>query len=521
MTAEQAEHDVADITELHILASQRLPEGATAQDAGAPQGPGREGHRLDPEDWDGFARAFHELADRCLARMRDARDLPWRPRPEGFAQAVALHDVEAPQDVSALFGEMTDTIMPTAVGSTHPRFFGWVNGSGLPQAAAAELVAAAMNSNCGGRDHGATDVERAVLRWMGDVAGMASDSFGILTTGTSQATIVALAAARTRLWGPDVRRRGVAAYPPVSVYVAEGGHSCVGKALEILGHGSDALRRVPLAGEHGRDGMDVAALERMIAADRAAGLAPLAVVGTAGSVNLGFYDPLDRLADLCAREDTWLHVDGAFGFWTLLADAPWRDLPAGIGRADSVATDFHKWMAVPYDCGACLIADGALQRETFSSRPEYLAPQEAGLGGGAVWFCDYGPELSRSFRALKVWATIKACGTARLGATVSDNCRQAAYMGELAAASPWLEPAAPVVSNVCCMFPRHGAAAAVAARLQLAGEAVFSTTMVDTPDGPREAIRAALVNHRTTRADIEHAVAAVEAEVEEAGRQAA
>ena len=474
---------------------------------------GTEGHRLDPEDWDEFSRAFHDLADRCLARMRNARDLPWRPRPEGFADAVALRDVEAPADVTALFEAMTDTIMPAATGNTHPRFFGWVHGTGLPQAAAAELVAAAMNANCGGRDHGATDVERAVIDWMTRTAGMGDDAFGILTTGTSQATIIALAAARTRLFGADVRRRGVAAFAPVAVYVAEGGHSCVGKALEILGHGSDALRHVPLAGT----GMDVGRLEAMIAEDRRAGLAPLAVVGTAGSVNLGFFDPFDALADLCAREGVWLHVDGAFGFWTLLADAPWSALPGGIGRADSVATDFHKWMAVPYDCGACLLADRALQRATFSSRPEYLAPQEAGLGGGDLWFCDYGPDLSRSFRALKVWATIRACGTARLGASITDNCRQAALMGERAAASPALDLAAPVVSNVCCLRPRHGSAAAIAARLQLAGEAVFSTTMVDG----REALRAAIVNHRTTRADIERAVAAAEREVEAAAREVA
>ena len=477
---------------------------------------GEEGHRLDPQDWDGFARAFHDLADRCLERMRNARDLPWRPRPADFAERVALADVEAPTDVSALFDAMTDTIMPAATGNTHPRFFGWVHGTGLPQAVAAELVAATMNANCGGRDHGATDVERAVIAWMARLAGLPDGAFGVLTTGTSQATIIALSAARVRLWGAGVRRRGVAAFPPVRVYAAQGGHSCLAKALEIMGHGSDALASVPLVGEQGRDGMDVAALARMIAADRAAGFAPLAVVGTAGSVNLGYFDPLDRLADLCERENVWLHVDAAFGFWTLLADAPWRGLPRGIARADSIATDFHKWMAVPYDCGACLLADGALQRETFTSRPEYLAPQDVGLGGGSLWFCDYGPDLSRSFRALKAWATIRACGTERLGASVTDNCRQAARMAELAERSPWLDPAAPVVSNVCCLLPRHGEAAAIAARLQLAGEAVFSTTVVDG----REALRAAIVNHRTTPADIERAVAAAEREVERAARNA-
>jgi glutamate/tyrosine decarboxylase-like PLP-dependent enzyme len=254
--------------------------------------------------------------------------------------------------------------------------------------------------------------------------------------------------------------------------------------------------------------MDMAAVEAAVARDIAAGVRPLAVVGTAGSVNTGVFDPIDKIADFCAAQDLWLHVDAAFGFWTLLADAPMCDLAKGIGRAQSIALDFHKWMAVPYDCGACLISDKTLHRATFANRPEYLASASEGLAGGAPWFTDYGIELSRGFRALKVWATVMAIGTRALAAAVSDNIAQARLMGELVDASPHLTLAHPVVSNLCCFYALRGDdPVEIAARLQIEGRVVFSTTLIDG----RQCLRAAMVNHRTTSGDIRAAVKAVEA----------
>lgn len=133
---------------------------------------------------------------------------------------------------------------------------------------------------------------------------------------------------------------------------------------------------------------DLQALRDAIARDRAAGALPFALIGTAGSVDTGSFDDLNALADLAADEGLWFHVDGAFGAWTRLADVPWRSLSDGIGRAESLACDFHKWMFVPYDCGLALIRDEAEHRATFAARPAYLAAQEAGLGGGEPWFCD-------------------------------------------------------------------------------------------------------------------------------------
>ncbi|KIT18007.1 pyridoxal phosphate-dependent decarboxylase family protein [Jannaschia aquimarina] len=457
-----------------------------------------EGHRLDPADWDAFSEALEDAARACADRLRHARDLPWQPPPPDMADRVALDEVAAgdPGVIDAILRD----IVPYSTGNTHPRFFGWVHGTGTPLGVAAEMIAAAMNANMGGRDQGGAHVERAVLSWLHRVAGWPPDASGLLTTGTSQATILALSCARMRAF-PKVREQGIGALPPLRVYAAEGAHSCVKKALEVMGHGSVALRGISAPG--GR--MDVDALSQAIAEDRAEGWSPLAVVGTVGSVNLGTFDDLSALADLCAAEDLWLHADAAFGFWTRLADLPWRDLSVGIERADSLATDFHKWMSVPYDCGAVLIRDHDLHLSTFRERPAYLSEGQA-LAGGEWWATDYGFDLSRGFRALKVWATIRGLGTDALGAQITDNCRQAAYMGELAEASDVLDLAAPVVSNLCVIRPRRGEAAAIAAELQLSGDAVFSTTLVDGVS----CLRAAIVNHRTTRADVERAVRAVE-----------
>ncbi len=459
----------------------------------------REGCRLDPPDWDVFRSEFHRLADVCIDRFQAARDLPWRPKPENMAELVALGQG------GDVFRRMSEDIMPFATGNTHPRFWGWVHGTGQPVSVAAEMVAATMNSNLGGRDHGAIEVEKAVIGWLRGLAGLPNAASGLLTGGTSQATIIALCAARLRMFG-DVRSSGITDLPPIRVYIAEGGHSCVTKALEVMGHGSASLLEIGLT-ETGQ--MDVDRLNDVVDLDRSEGIHPLAVIGTVGSVNTGTFDPMDEIADFCAERNIWLHADAAFGFWTLLAEEPWRSLSNGLGRADSVATDFHKWVGVPYECGACLVSDGELHHRTFSSRPEYLAGQIGGLAGGDLWYTDYGVDLSRGFRALKVWAAIEASGLEALGTAITDNCRQAALMGDLVERSDWLDLAHPVVSCLCCFTPRCGEASEIATSLQLSGEAVFSTTVIND----RTCLRAAIVNHRTTGDDVRAAIAAVEREV--------
>lgn len=459
---------------------------------------------LDPEDWDGFRAAAHRLLDACIDRLAEARDHPWQPLPEAVRDGYRVTALGS--DAQAMVRRLAAEVLPHGTGNTHPAFFGWVHGTGLASGLLSEMVAATMNANCGGRDHGAIHMERAVVDWARGVMGFPKGASGLLVAGTSQATVIALQAARVRAL-PDVRAEGQGDRPLVA-YAGTGAHNAARKAMELLGLGHRNLRLVA----EGAGGLDPEDLRAAIARDRAAGALPFAVVATAGSVDLGRFDDLDALADLAAEEGVWLHVDGAFGAWTRLAAEPWRGLSDGIGRADSLACDFHKWMYVPYDCGLVLIRDESHHRAAFAARPAYLAAQDAGLGGGEPWPCDYGIDLSRGNRALKVWTALEMYGAEALGAAITRNCELAALMGRLAAARPDMALAAPVVSNLCVFTLRPDLPPAergalntrVAQALQLSGEAVFSTTSV----GGVTCLRAAITNHRTRAEDVERAIAA-------------
>ena len=464
---------------------------------------------LDPDDWDSFRVTAHMLLDACLDRLQNAADHPWQRVPEDIRLGYDLPDAGAGQ--GGLAEVLRDTVMPYATGNTHPRFFGWVHGTGVAEGLLSEMVAATMNSNCGGRDHGMIYVERAVIDWARRQMGLPETASGVLVTGTSQATVIAMAAARQRALGPKVRDAGQG-NAMLTAYAGESAHNSAQKALELMGLGRASLRLIP----DGPTGIDMALLQARINEDRAAGATPFALIGTAGSVDFGFYDPLDQLADLAGQEGLWFHVDGAFGAWTRLADAPWRQLTDGIGRADSIACDFHKWMYVPYDCGLVLIREEEHHRAAFAERPSYLAGMKSGLAGGDPWFCDYGIDLSRGNRALKAWSTIRTHGASRLGAAITGNCRRASEMGALVEATEHMTLAAPVVSNLCVFTAddrlnpeaQSDLNAQIAQRLQIEGSAVFSTT--EARSGIR-CLRAAITNHRTGAGDVKEAILAVRA----------
>lgn len=467
---------------------------------------------LDPQDWDQFRDGAHALLDACIDRMAAAHEHPWQPAPADVLSSYRIDETPIDRGFDGLQEALRRDILPFNTGNTHPRFFGWVHGTGLAAGLMAEMVAATMNSNCGGRDHAAIYVERAVIEWCRQVFGFPATASGILVTGTSQATVIALVAARQRALGADSRRDGIRNAPELTAYAVAGTHNATVKALELLGLGSSSLRTIP------RDAvgsMDMQALEAAVAQDRKAGAKPFCVIGTAGSVDLGLYDRLDAIADFCQAQQIWFHVDGAFGAWSCLADAPWCGLASGLERADSLAFDFHKWMYVQYDCGAVLIRDEQAHRAAFAARPAYLAGQHSGLAGGDPWYCDYGTDLSRGFRALKIWSALKMHGRDAFAAAITRNCRQAALMGNLVEVSPTLRLALPVCSNVCCFSVTAPSLTEeeldelhenIAQALQIHGKAVFSTTR----HAGRVVLRAAIVNHRTTDSDIHDSIAAVE-----------
>jgi glutamate/tyrosine decarboxylase-like PLP-dependent enzyme len=281
-------------------------------------------------------------------------------------------------------------------------------------------------------------------------------------------------------------------------------HSCVSKAMDITGLGSDALHLIPTDSHHR---IDIAALEAAIRSDREAGLKPFMVVGTAGTVDTGSIDDLAGIAELCHRENLWFHVDGAFGALAMMAPELAPKLK-GIERADSVAFDFHKWGQAPFDAGFILVRDGEAHKNAFATPATYLQRTERGLAAGSPWFCDFGPDLSRGFRALKVWFTIKVLGTDALGASIAHCCQLASYLEERIAKTPELELLAPVELNLVCFRYRAKELneadsdrlnQEIVFALQESGIVAPSTTIIEG----RLAIRAAIVNHRTGQSEID------------------
>jgi len=312
--------------------------------------------------------------------------------------------------------------------------------------------------------------------------------------------------ARTRALGQDARRSGIGGRGTrLRAYTSVAAHRCVAQAMDMAGIGMAALRHIPVDRRHR---IDLAALRSAIAADRRAGWEPFLVVGTAGTVDIGAIDDLVSLRAICNDEKMWFHVDGAFGALAALAPELAPRL-AGIEAADSVAFDFHKWGQVPYDAGFILVRDGARHRETFEACASYLRHETRGLAAGTNWPCDFGPDLSRGFRALKVWFTFKAYGTERLGAVIALSCATAQYLESRILAAPELELLAPVQLNIVCFRYRADNAddlnADIVADIQEMGIAVPSTTVIDG----RLAIRAALFNHRTQRRDVDALIEAV------------
>jgi aromatic-L-amino-acid decarboxylase len=456
---------------------------------------------LDPEDWQGFRGQGHRMLDDMLDYLQHIRARPvWQPIPEAVRAGFTEPLPEQGSELAPLHDIFMEQILPYAVGNAHPGFMGWVHGGGSGVGMLAEMLAAGLNANLGGRDQMPIEVERQVVRWMRELFGFPDTASGLFVDGTSMATLISLLVARHAALGPQARRQGVAAAGKrLTAYASVAVHGCLARALDMAGLGSEALRLVPTDADHRIDGE---ALTRAIAADRADGCTPFFVAGSAGTVDVGAIDDLTMLADVASREELWFHVDGAFGALAMLAPEIAPRL-AGIERADAIAFDFHKWGQVPYDAGFVLIRDEAMHRATFAAPAAYLGRETRGLAGGSPWPCDYGPGLSRGFRALKAWFTIKAYGAEGLGGIIAKTCELARYMQARIAAEPALELLAPVTLNIVCYRYRAADAdrvnAEIVVALQESGLAAPSTTILDG----RLAIRAAIVNHRTAMCDID------------------
>ncbi|MBS0389280.1 MAG: amino acid decarboxylase, partial [Proteobacteria bacterium] len=368
---------------------------------------------LDPADWPQLRALAHRAVDDALDYLQQSSHRPvWRPTPAEIAARFRAPLPRAPQGAERAYQDFREQVMPWQMGNTHARFWGWYMGNGTAFGALGDFLAAIVNPNMGGGNHVGNLVENQVVDWCKEIVGLPPDSGGLLVSGASMANFVALAVARSAGAPVNVRAEGVAALPkPLVFYASTEVHSCIQKAIEVLGHGTKALHKIAV---DDRYRFDLAALANAVRADRAGGLEPCAVIGSAGTINTGSVDDLAALADFCARERLWFHVDGAIGAVATLSAAQ-RPLLRGMERADSVALDLHKWLHIPFEAGCVVVRDRRAHRATFALTPEYLAHAQRGLASGADWFSDYGLQLSRGFRALKVWLSFKEHGLDKYG----------------------------------------------------------------------------------------------------------
>ena len=462
---------------------------------------------LDPEDWHDLRRQGHRMLDDMFDYLEHLRERPvWQPIPSAVREAFRQPLPQTANSLESVHATFMRDILPYAIGNAHPAFMGWVHGGGTAVGMLADMLSAGLNANLGGRDQIPVEVERQVIRWMRELFGFPESASGLFVTGTSMANLLAVWVARTAALGTEVRDAGVAAGGKrLTAYASAGAHSCIAQALDLAGFGRHALRVIPM---NDRFQIDIAKLESAIDEDRKRGFTPFFIAATAGSVDVGAIDDLEALADIAAREALWFHIDGAYGALAMLAPEIAPRLK-GIARADSIAFDFHKWGQVPYDAGFILVKDSAMHYATFASPAAYLQRVASGMAAGSPWPCDFGPDLSRGFRALKAWFTIQVYGAEKLGTIIAKTCSLAQYLRQRIEAEPVLELLAPVSLNIVC-FGYRGADpdtlnAAIAVAVQNSGIAAPSTTTING----RLAIRAAIVNHRTQSMDLDNLLAAV------------
>ncbi|MEO7001044.1 MAG: pyridoxal-dependent decarboxylase [Ktedonobacterales bacterium] len=464
------------------------------------------------DDLETFRRLGHTAVDMATDYLIGVRQRPvFQPMTPDERRRLMESDLgDVGLDPERLLSFVHDEVFTHPMGNGHPRFFGWVNSPPALMGVLADFLAAVIDPSCAGGDHAAIYLEHVTLRWLMDLVGFPQEgSAGLLVSGGSMASLTCLAAARhwtMQQLGSDDRVDGVRQErQPLVLYMSAEGHSCVQKAAELLGIGKTYVRVLPTDDEFR---FDLAALQAAIQADRAVGYQPFCVASSAGTVNTGAIDPLADLADLCAQERLWLHVDGAYGAFGRL-DASVAPFLAGLERADSLALDPHKWLSVPVECGCALVRDGALLRSVFSLVPPYLQV-EAGKGfAGLPWFSEYGFQQTRGFRALKVWMTLQAAGRQGLNQRITRHNRLARQLADLIDTAPDLERLAPVTLSVVCF--RYApptlcddAAAlerlnrALVPYLQSAGDVFLTGTTLHE----RFALRVCILHDATTEVDL-------------------
>jgi glutamate/tyrosine decarboxylase-like PLP-dependent enzyme len=456
-----------------------------------------------------------------LQYFSEIADLPVFPETVGgdtLAQVGATLQAEG-EPLERLINDC-HTILKNSRHNGHPRFFGYVASPATPVGAFADLIASALNSNVTSWRSGpaATEIERTVVRWLGSLIGYDEDARGLLTSGGSMANMTALLIAQRVKTGRDAARKGLwRSEAPMTIYASDQVHMSIPKAADILGFGREQVRLIACDDQFR---MNVSLLRERIAADLQSGLKPFCVVASAGTTNTGAVDPLFEIADVAREFGLWFHVDGAYGAPAAL-DETKRSLFAGLERADSISLDPHKWLFVPLDCGCLLFRDEAKARVAFGDEDaDYIKVLEQGADESFA-FWNYGPELSRRFRALKIWLTLRYYGARRIAAAISEDNLLAGYLAELVEQAEDFELLSQPQLSICCfrfvpptMRLRLDNDARENEAIERELNELNERTMYAVQRGGRAylssatihgkfALRVCITNFRTTRADIE------------------
>lgn len=468
---------------------------------------------LDPDSWEDFATLSHRMVDSMIEHLRSlGAGSAWTESPDSIRRLIVQEPLPMlGQGEEAVFEQFLSDVLPFGTSNSDPRFYGWVQGNGTVLGMMADMLASGMNPHLAGFNQNPVAVEQKVIDWLRELMGFPVGSSGILLSGGSMANVTALIVARNTKAGFDVRQEGLQGgdRPLLTVYGTSETHSWAKKGVEALGLGDRSFRRVAT---HPDFTMDIDALREAVAIDRANGCLPIAVIATAGTVNTGATDDLNALADYCCHESIWLHVDGAFGALAALSPRQ-KHLVKGLDRADSVAFDLHKWMYLPFEIACLIVRDGSAHRNSFSVDASYIAPLERGVIKGGQTFAELGLELTRGFKALKAWMSLKAYGVEKFAALIEQNVDQAQYFAERVRNEPDLELMAPVPLNVVCFrFVSSGMDTdgfnrvnkELLFRIQERGIAVPSSTVL----GGAFCLRVCLVNHRTRQEDLDDLVEA-------------
>lgn len=449
----------------------------------------------------------YQIIDEVTAYLSGIAERPvWQPMPAEVRASIRNQELpEQGQAFEETLAYLREMILPYPQGNGHPRFAGWINSAPAHAAILLKPLAAAMNPNCGIGEHAGQELERRAVQWIMELCGFPVDgSAGVFVSGGSEANFTCLQAARHRAAreaGWDVRKQGIQnVQRPFVLYQSDQGHFSVRKSVEAMGLGSDAIHIVPTTAIFQ---MDVDQLARRIKEDREAGFNPFCVAATAGTVETGAIDPLDKLADLCAEQGLWLHVDGAYGAFGIL-DQRVAPLYKGIERVDSLATDQHKWLSVPIDCGCALVRDGDVLHETF--RLNHSGPEE---DEHEAWMSEYTLQRTRRFRALDVWSIVRTAGRNGLAHAISHNIDMARLFAHLIDAEPALELIS--VEPLSIVRFRYAPASLrgdshlldrlnqqLVREIQKRGRAFFTSTRFQS----KETLRACLVNYMIGEADV-------------------